>query len=316
LRSAVLVDVGDHRLSCLDRGHDASGSCAMRGQYDDEALIFPCEGERLIGVLSRSQAPARRGVLIVVGGPQYRAGSHRQFTLLARNLASRGIATMRFDYRGMGDSSGGMRTFEHIAQDIHAAIDRFVEAVPELEEVVLWGLCDAASAALLYAHSDTRVRGLVLLNPWVRTLAGEAKTILRHYYLRRVLEPALWRRAMTGKLCLGRSVRDLARSVLRSLHVSGAADSNEAVHVAGADLPSRMARGMQDFHGNVMLILSGNDLTAKEFTDAVAASPQWRALLTQSSVTIQRIAEANHTFSKRAWRDQVADWTYQWVQSS
>jgi alpha/beta superfamily hydrolase len=48
-------------------------------------------------------------VLVIVGGPQYRAGSHRQFTLLARSLAEQGFAVLRFDYRGMGDSTGAMR---------------------------------------------------------------------------------------------------------------------------------------------------------------------------------------------------------------
>jgi len=52
------------------------------------------------------------GVLIVVGGPQYRVGSHRQFLLLSRRLAAEGHPVMRFDYRGMGDASGAMRGFE------------------------------------------------------------------------------------------------------------------------------------------------------------------------------------------------------------
>jgi len=51
-------------------------------------------------------AAADTGVLIVVGGPQYRVGSHRQFVMLARFLADHGVPCMRFDYRGMGDVSG------------------------------------------------------------------------------------------------------------------------------------------------------------------------------------------------------------------
>src|SRR5258707_6492460 len=53
---------------------------------DEHAFMFDCEGESLVGILSGAGLPAGRGVLIVVGGPQYRAGSHRQFTLLARHL--------------------------------------------------------------------------------------------------------------------------------------------------------------------------------------------------------------------------------------
>src|SRR5437016_3602142 len=128
--------------------------------HNEHALIFDCEGESLVGILSEAGLPAGRGVLIVVGGPQYRVGSQRQFTLLARHLAERGVPTLRFDYRGMGDSDGEVRSFERIGADIRCAIDRFFTSVPGLKDVAIWGLCDAASAALFYANQDARVSGL------------------------------------------------------------------------------------------------------------------------------------------------------------
>src|SRR5450830_826016 len=133
--------------------------------FEERSLSFTCDGAQLFGIASIPAVPAARGVLIVVGGPQYRAGSHRQFTLLARSLAEQGIAAMRFDYRGMGDSAGAVRSFEDVDEDLRCAIDAFQQAVPAVRELVIWGLCDAASAALFYAHTDPRVCGLVLLNP-------------------------------------------------------------------------------------------------------------------------------------------------------
>ncbi|HWJ93213.1 MAG TPA: hydrolase 1, exosortase A system-associated, partial [Telluria sp.] len=113
---------------------------------EDRALAFPCQGDTLYGILSLPAQPNPRGVLVIVGGPQYRAGSHRQFTLLARALADAGIPALRFDYRGMGDSEGAQRGFEHVRDDIRAAIDSFMAETPGLSEVVLWGLCDGATA--------------------------------------------------------------------------------------------------------------------------------------------------------------------------
>ena len=78
----------------------------------------------------------------MVGGPQYRVGSHRQFVLLARDLAADGFPVFRFDYRGMGDSEGEFRGFEHVEDDIAAAVEAFRSASPGLREIVLWGLCD------------------------------------------------------------------------------------------------------------------------------------------------------------------------------
>ena len=161
----------------------------------EEALVFGCGNDSLVGVLAIPDKPALRGVLIVVGGPQYRAGSHRQFTLLARDLAASGIASLRFDYRGMGDSSGEARSFESVHEDIGCAIERLLEAVPTLNDAVIWGLCDAASAALFYAHLDPRVRGVVLVNPWVRTHQGIAQAHLRHYYGARLLNSFPTRRS-------------------------------------------------------------------------------------------------------------------------
>ena len=105
----------------------------------EEVLDFRCKGEQLIGILHRPHKARKRAVLVVVGGPQTRVGSHRQFVLLARSLADQGYPCLRFDYRGMGDSTGAMRDFQGIDDDIQAALDALLDAVPEVEDVALWG---------------------------------------------------------------------------------------------------------------------------------------------------------------------------------
>jgi exosortase A-associated hydrolase 1 len=298
---------------------------------DEQALTFTCRGDSLVGILSPSASPATRGVLVIVGGPQYRAGSHRQFTLLARALASRGIPVLRFDYRGMGDSSGGARTFEHVADDVAAAIDAFQSAVPGLREVVLWGLCDGAAAALFYGHSDPRVSGLVLLNPWARTAEGLARSTLKHYYWQRLREPELWRKVFSGRFAVGASLRSLLGllgAARKDPQQSGTAGADAPGMPPAAacprdgsapplshDLPARLLEAMQRFRGRVLFIFSGADLTAQEFLDMTKASRRWQALLAAPTVQQQTLAAADHTFSTRAWREQVADWTAQWVQA-
>ncbi len=106
---------------------------------DEQAVRFACQGEELVGILGRPAAPRALGVVIVVGGPQYRTGSHRQFTLLARHLLQEGFAVLRFDCRGMGDSGGEFPGFEHISADIAAAVDTLCEHIPAVRRVVLWG---------------------------------------------------------------------------------------------------------------------------------------------------------------------------------
>ena len=282
--------------------------------FEERALAFACHGEWLYGVLSLPQEPCSKGVLIVVGGPQYRAGSHRQFTLLARSLAAEGIAAMRFDYRGMGDSQGEQRDFEAVQDDLRAAIDHFSAAVPGMQQVVLWGLCDAASATLMYAPTDTRVAGLVLLNPWVRTADGIARTTLKHYYRGRLLEADFWRQLVRGGFDVRRSLKSMY-GMARTAFGAPRAGADGSGAAAGAALPDRMHAAMRQFGGRVLLIVSGADLTAQEFCDLGRTSPKWKRLLGAPNVSQRQLDKADHTFSRRAWRDQVASWTSEWVRS-
>jgi uncharacterized protein len=286
----------------------------------EHPLVFKVGGEDLLGILHEGAAGAEHGVLIVVGGPQYRVGSHRQFLLLARHLAAAGIPVFRFDYRGMGDSGGDQRDFERVGEDIRAAIDVFMGQVPQLREVVLWGLCDAASAAVLYAHRDPRVKGLVLANPWVRTEEGLARAFLHHYYLKRVTSRDFWSNLVRGRLNPMASARFIGGMLSRVVGGAMAPSARREVGDAGPSpnqpLPERMAWGWKRFQGPVLVVLSGADLVANEFRDTAASSPVWRGLLEQPRVTLRALPESNHTFSRKVWRDQVAAWTLDWINQS
>lgn len=283
------------------------------GQIEERAFCFSCGEAELLGIAHLPSPATDCGVLIVVGGPQYRVGSHRQFLLLARALAAQGYPTMRFDHRGIGDSEGPFLGFETLDADIAAAIDAFFAEVPEIERVVLWGLCDAASAILFYAHRDPRVSGIVLLNPWVRTEESEARTYLRHYYLRRLTEWGFWHSVLTGRF----KPREAIASLWTLLRRSRGADSTGPTsgREGNRPLPERMAGGLARFPGRVLLILSGRDLTAREFEDCADESQSWKALLRADRIARCDLAASDHTFSRREWRDTIAAWTIEWLRS-
>ncbi len=278
----------------------------------EQALIIDHQGQQLVGVFHPTSASARRGVLIVVGGPQYRVGSHRQFVLLARFLAANGVPVLRFDYRAMGDSEGENVDFQTVDGDIDSAIAAFRRCHPQLEEVVIWGLCDAASAALFYAYQNPLVKGLVLLNPWVRTAQSEAKAKLKHYYLRRLTHPAFWRKLVSGRLNIFASFGSLFSMLRKSRGAAPAKTKKNAERKL--PLPERMCRGWQRFHGPVLLILSGNnDIVADEFRDLLGSSKAWQELAARAETQRFDFSEANHTFSSAAWRDEVARQTLDWL---
>lgn len=290
----------------------------MNGQTGlprEEAFTFPCEGETLLGLLHHGAAAAPAaaaaiGVIVIVGGPQYRAGSHRQFVHLARALAAAGHPVLRFDVRGMGDSSGALHDFEHIGPDIAAAIDALVARAPGVQRVVLWGLCDGASAALLYlhAHPDARVQGLALVNPWVRSEQTQAQVRVKHYYRDRLRSREFWKKLLRGGVGAA-----AIRGLVQNVHLA-----RRPIDPGAPARPytQRMAQALAAFTGAVQLTLSGHDYTAREFEEHVRESAAWQAALQASQPTRQSLPEADHTFSSAADKALLAQQTISWLQAA
>ena len=259
----------------------------------ESAITFNCEGDTLVGVVTLPSAARDTGVLIIVGGPQYRAGSHRQFVQLACCVAAAGFPVLRFDSRGMGDSSGALRSFEYISADIGCAINALLTEAPTVKRVVLWGLCDGASAALLYLHQqqDLRVSGLCLLNPWVRSETTLARTHVKHYYGQRLLQRDFWLKLMRGGVAW-QAAHGLLRNLRKAVATSGPVSANNTLPYT-----RRMALGWQEFKRPILLMLSGNDLTAQEFNQACNLDRSWQAALRCAGVTRIELSGADHTLS-------------------
>ena len=271
-------------------------------------IEFNAAGQLLSAILHR--ADAHTGVLIVVGGPQYRVGSHRQFVKLSRYLSAHQVPSMRFDSRGMGDSSGDKLAFYQQDEDISQAIAAFFRHCPGLQQVILWGLCDAASAILIALNKpDPRIAAVVLLNPWVRQSQSQAKTLLRHYYLNRLRQKQFWQKLLAGGIAPLNSLKQLWYTVKASAVSTPA--SITSTEVTAHNYVEAMQQGWQAFSGNIMLISSADDLTAQEFL-ALCQQPKWQALLARCQH--HSIANADHTFSCQAWREQVEQLTLQFVQ--
>lgn len=282
--------------------------------YSEHSVSFECAGQTLLGIVSipaEAKVQEHTGVVIIVGGPQYRVGSHRQFVLLSRRLATSGFPVLRFDYRGMGDSTGAFHTFENVNDDVAAAINA-LQAATGVKNIVLWGLCDGASAALLYLHSrqDARVRGLCLLNPWVRSDASLAKTRVKHYYGRRLRQREFWLKLLSGKVA--------AKAVITLIeNLKKFASSSRQRHDEGHDrqsFQSKMESALQQFTQPILLILSGNDYTAKEFLEYTSSSQTWATAMTRASLERHDLADVDHTFSGQKASSSVESITIEWLQ--
>jgi exosortase A-associated hydrolase 1 len=259
------------------------------------AITFSAGDCSLLGIIHQAEPVTDVGVLIVVGGPQYRVGSHRQFIQMARMLCLNGISCFRFDYRGMGDSQGNKVTFDNIDLDIRAAVDAFIAKQPDLKKIIIWGLCDAASAALIYAHKDKRVTGLILLNPWLRNEQAMGKSMIKHYYLRRLLSKSFWQKLLSGNVNIFSSAKDVKGFIQ---------DSVTQIELKKQSYQERMQIGLKAFEGDICMILSGNDLTAAEFEQQTSKDKLWKKLRRKGCET-HHIKDADHTFSSSKFKENI-----------
>lgn len=195
--------------------------------FDESPLRFGPD-ERVFGMLCepRGHAPSSVAALLLHEGSSHHIGNGRAYVALARTLASAGIASLRMDLTGMGDSpaAGNPRSPYYDPErttEVLAGIDR-LEAAGH-RRVVAFGLCSGADAAYKAALADDRVVGLALVNlakfVWrygddLRLVARNSKRTLRSY-MRSMRSPAEWKRALSGKGDVSGIARVLARRGLR-----------------------------------------------------------------------------------------------------
>lgn len=110
-------------------------------------------------------APRRTGIVLLQGGALRNVSFERNRIAVrqARRLAARGFAVVRFDYIGIGDSTGQLQAF-----DINDPPTDQVEAVVDwlcaagVDDVVVIAVCMGARTALAVAAADPRVVGVAL----------------------------------------------------------------------------------------------------------------------------------------------------------
>ena len=136
----------------------------------EEPLQFG-EGGQLFGILTLPSRPPRwvRELPVFVflnAGLLHRVGPYRLHVRLARDLAQMGFSSLRVDLAGNGDSPPrpGLTNQQSVAADFEEILAVLESRLGRLP-LVLAGLCSGADNAIRLTLKESRIVGLVLLDP-------------------------------------------------------------------------------------------------------------------------------------------------------
>lgn len=130
-----------------------------------QTLLIDAEARHLFAVFHPANAIARAGVLFCPPFLHEHALSYRMFAVLGDALATHGVAALRFDYHGTGDSAGDdcALSLDGAIGDAALALDALRQRVGAAPLIVLGVRAGAWVAAALANRRD--VSGLWLWQP-------------------------------------------------------------------------------------------------------------------------------------------------------
>jgi len=228
--------------------------------------------DRLIGILN---IPDDRiedcPVLFINGWTGNCAGPHRMLKLWAKNFSLRGNPSLRFDFRGRGDSPGEEldKNIYSMAEDTLAAAECLRKQVGRMPAVLI-SICSGSLVAL---HLVKRLRPerMILLSPEAE-LRPEREQVARELrrttayvkqYIRKLFCVATWRKILRGEV----HWRIIFFGVLRLDALGryfkwGVARKQNAAPV-GLPVHSRSSAfwldELEGFEGRVLVTLGGQD---------------------------------------------------------
>lgn len=217
-------------------------------------------------------------VLIANTAATHHVGDGRFGVELGRALAQRGFASLRIDARGLGDSTcatlagiPGHTSLDATGADLSAATDWLAQR--GYRNIVVFGICAGAYAALQAARSNRAIRGLVMVNPVGFLLpagctmqgAAERRVGSPRAHLRSMVRAKKWAQVIRGDVQLGPVTRTMWRHAVAQMQGMAAAWSGEMLCSATESQQVRKLFQRLDADGvHVRLLFSPRDHSLDE----------------------------------------------------
>ncbi|AOJ02919.1 alpha/beta hydrolase [Burkholderia mayonis] len=290
--------------------HDAKASSPITFAFDGvaETLVY-IGAKRLVGTLCEPIAPAHAGtpcLLIASTAANPRSADGRIGVRLARTLAQRGIASLRVDIEGIGDSGARAPDDQSVVLYSDPAIADVVTAADWLgarcrRPVVAFGVCSGAFAALhATAHAHATV-GVIAVNLprfiWPRGLtiaeARKQQTNSARGYFASMRDWDKWRRLLRE----GRDLRPVLSALRRHVTARLSEPAGRLAERLGRppkrDTPRGLIKALTDRNVRTMLVYGEFDPGVDELS-RYFGSPR-RAFKRSPLVSVEMIRLLDHS---------------------
>jgi alpha/beta superfamily hydrolase len=240
----------------------------------ESAIVFEEPFGELFGVLTEplGTAPESCVVLLNAGGQRH-TGPNRMWVEAARRWAGSGIACLRLDVEGIGDSDGEDEDFSDDArfyvdayiEQIRHVLDRLVErGLPASFQLI--GLCSGAYWSLRTAVVDDRVFAVGMLNPRALVFRASLEAEREARKVQKLTKAATWRRVLRRETSLRRPLI-IARATLgRALHAAVAKLRRRWLGgAASKDELDELFDRLRDLGKSGLLVFSGAEPLDYEF---------------------------------------------------
>lgn len=269
----------------------------MPSSNGETHVRFPSpRGTALHGVWHcRDSATPRARALFLSGWAGCRLGPHNVFVTLARRLAEEGVACLRFDFGGRGDSEGdpSATSIASMADDARAALAWLRGQGPDSAPLAVVAICSGCKVAISVAAKEPDIRQLCLWSPEpmgslrpAATNRRKARATLRAYAVK-LLRPETWRKLLTGRVRGAMVGKALLRQETRS--------ADEATR---EDAVLAQFRG---YRGRVFAVFGGGD------PEAVGSEAAYAAFFARHGIPCERrtIPRAGHSFYRAEWAEEL-----------
>jgi pimeloyl-ACP methyl ester carboxylesterase len=272
-----------------------------------ESVHLLGNGTTPIAVLSRPSGDPTGEVAVVFfnSGLLHRVGPFRLHVDLSRRLAEQGIAALRIDQSGKGDSERrqGISFEEAIKRDFEEAA-AFLKSTVGATKFIVIGLCSGADDGLYLCSQYPEIVGAVLLEPY----AARTPKFYRRHYAPRLLRMTSW------AAWAGRVARSLHERVSSPRKASDAVDMGVLRAFPGHEEIRRRYLSAVERRARLLCIFTGASTRYYNYAGQLAEGLGLRDRT--GLISEIHLPWAKHTYPLVSHRQQLIDYVCGWMRNN